>query len=340
MNRRIDNSAVMSQALSRGWKFSKSKHVCPAAPIIRWSEFGQLNRRGQVRLYSRRPGGPATKHGVVGKEQKGRENRESGDIKAPVLSRRPPLPRSHRTIVPATLLDPVFALLGVWRTAHNATNSGPTCRCAEATTVRYYNMGRYSSQQAYSDERMRIVTYEQATSTRPDDTVSPDGGGELPAATKSCAPAAAPANYATAVKCDTPSLFVGNLHPRISDLHLEKLFKPYGELLRIHIVTGSPPTETSKPRAAQKQPPKHFSLSQKPRGYAFVEYKTVESAKWAISRLNGRQLLGKSLAVRPSHRKQNESGAKNPTSDRKEYAALESRIEAVKKAIELKKKSI
>ena len=201
-------------------------------------------------------------------------------------------------------------------------------------------MGRYSSQQAYSDERMRIVTYEQATSTRPDDTVSPDGGGELPAATKSCAPAAAPANYATAVKCDTPSLFVGNLHPRISDLHLEKLFKPYGELLRIHIVTGSPPTETSKPRAAQKQPPKHFSLSQKPRGYAFVEYKTVESAKWAISRLNGRQLLGKSLAVRPSHRKQNESGAKNPTSDRKEYAALESRIEAVKKAIEQKKKSI
>lgn len=195
-------------------------------------------------------------------------------------------------------------------------------------------MGRYSCQQAYSDERMRVVPYEQAT--RSDDTVSPAGQAK-----EACVPKA-PANYAPAdsIVCDTPSLFVGNLHPRLSDLHLEKLFKPYGELLRIHIVTGSPPAETtSRTGATPKQPPKHFAQSQKPRGYAFVEYKSVASAKLAISRLNGRQLLGKPLAVRPSHRKPNETaGAKNPKTTRKEYAALESRIEAVKKAIEQKKK--
>ena len=204
-------------------------------------------------------------------------------------------------------------------------------------------MGRYSSQQASSDERTRVVPYEQAT--RSDDTVSP--AGQAPAskeAKEACVPTA-PANYAPAdsIVCDTPSLFVGNLHPRLSDLHLEKLFRPYGELLRIHIVTGSPPAETSRSRsgATPKQPPKHFAQSQKPRGYAFVEYKSVASAKLAISRLNGRQLLGKPLAVRPSHRKPNETaGAKNPNSTRKECAALESRIEAVKKAIEQKKKGI
>lgn len=220
--------------------------------------------------------------------------------------------------------------IGDWRRNATPDCAADSADCANAETKLSKIMGRYSTQQAYSDERMRIVTYEQATTTRSDDAVSPEG------ATKPYATAPA----SSAVLCDTPNLFVGNLHPRISDLHLEKLFKPYGSLTRIHVVTGSPPTETSNPGAAQKQPPKQFALSQKPRGYAFVEYKTVASAKLAISRLNGRQLLGKPLAVRPSHRKPNETGAKKPKSARKEYAALESRIEAVKKAIEQKKKGI
>ena len=32
------------------------------------------------------------------------------------------------------------------------------------------------------------------------------------------------------VQCDTNTLFVGGLHPRIGDLHLQKLFSPYGRL--------------------------------------------------------------------------------------------------------------
>ncbi len=145
------------------------------------------------------------------------------------------------------------------------------------------------------------------------------------------APIAATSSAAEAVasKCQTATLFVGNLHPRIGDAHLTKLFSPYGTLNRVSLVKNG--------------------ASGQPKGYAFVEFNSVESARMAIRRVDGRVLLQKALAVRPAHEKTG-SAANNDNGDkssgtgvndkrqaRKEKSEVLSKIEAVKRAIEEKK---
>lgn len=148
----------------------------------------------------------------------------------------------------------------------------------------------------------------------------------------------------SAVVCETNCVFVGGLHPRIADVHLQKLFKPYGKIDRINVVTH--PNNTDK---STKTSAKYGGGSlQQSKGYAFVEYSSVESARLAISRLNGRQLMGRSLAVRPSRKKMAEiaraskDAGKGETVEeaRREYSAVQSKIEAVKRAIDEKKKGI
>jgi len=127
-------------------------------------------------------------------------------------------------------------------------------------------------------------------------------------------------------KCDTTTLYVNNLHPRLSEAHLEKLFQPFGEIIRIHIAKSQSPSG---------QPNRHR--------YAFVEYKQLESAKVAIQKIDGRSLLGNFLVVRPAINKNNSSGYisgkgdKLETSDkrliRKETRDVENKIQAIKRAI-------
>mmetsp|Transcript_18543 Transcript_18543/g.53231 ORF Transcript_18543/g.53231 Transcript_18543/m.53231 type:complete len:271 (+) Transcript_18543:208-1020(+) len=144
------------------------------------------------------------------------------------------------------------------------------------------------------------------------------------------APNAATSSAAEAVasKCQTATLFVGNLHPRIGDAHLTKLFSPYGTLNRISLVKNG--------------------ASGQPKGYAFVEFNSVESARMAIRRVDGRVLLHRALAVRPANEKagpaandddRNSSGivVKDKRQVRKEKSEVLSKIEAVKRAIEEKK---
>ena len=84
-----------------------------------------------------------------------------------------------------------------------------------------------------------------------------------------------------------------------------------------------------------------------------MEYTNIESARLAITRLNGRQPMGRSLAVRPSRRKMADVARSSGGSDygkgttqitaeeaRREYGAVQSKIEAVKRAIEQKKKGM
>mmetsp|Transcript_20616 Transcript_20616/g.37253 ORF Transcript_20616/g.37253 Transcript_20616/m.37253 type:complete len:259 (+) Transcript_20616:127-903(+) len=153
--------------------------------------------------------------------------------------------------------------------------------------------------------------------------------------------------------CDTTSLFVGGLHPRIADLHLQKLFSPYGEIVRINIVTHNP-NDSNKSHVHSKSAAskKYMAGLNQSKGFAFVEYRNVESARLAISRLDGRQLMGRSLAVRPSRRKTSDivagrgadsgkAGSKVTAEEaRREYGAVQSKIDAVKRAIELKKKGV
>ena len=153
-----------------------------------------------------------------------------------------------------------------------------------------------------------------------------------PAADESSTAATSSAAEAMASKCQTATLFVGNLHPRIGDAHLTKLFSPYGTLNRVSLVKNG--------------------ASGQPKGYAFVEFASVESARRAIRRVDGRMLLNKMLAVRPAHEKTgaaagnaNDDGdcnngsrdIKDKRQVRKEKSEVLSKIEAVKRAIEEKK---
>lgn len=228
-------------------------------------------------------------------------------------------------------------------------------------------MGRYSSVQSYADNNptMRTISHEQATgtsasqssctatNTSPNDTADRSEVENPPSQLSDEAGSAAAGEQQqqqqqqvkqSAVVCETNCLFVGGLHPRIADVHLQKLFKPYGKIDRINVVTH--PNNTDK---STKQTAKYGGGSlQQSKGYAFVEYSSVESARLAISRLNGRQLMGRSLAVRPSRKKMAEiaraskDAGKGETVEeaRREYSAVQSKIEAVKRAIEEKKKGI
>ncbi|KAL3823246.1 hypothetical protein ACHAXA_011091 [Cyclostephanos tholiformis] len=159
----------------------------------------------------------------------------------------------------------------------------------------------------------------------------------------------------TAPSCDTCTLFVGGLHPRIGDLHLRKLFSPYGEIIRIHIVTHNPSEIKHDDNAVHSKAAisaKYATGPHRSKGFAFVEYARIESARLAMTRLDGRQLMGRSLAVRPSRKRTSElsrggcsggmmnapGGAKVSAEDaRREYIAVQSKIEAVKRAINQKK---
>ena len=228
-------------------------------------------------------------------------------------------------------------------------------------------MGRYSSVQSYADNNptMRTISHEQATgtsasqssctatNTSPNDTADRSEVENPPSSQLSDEAGSAAAGEQqqqqqqvkqSAVLCETNCLFVGGLHPRIADVHLQKLFKPYGKIDRINVVTH--PNNTDK---STKTSAKYGGGSlQQSKGYAFVEYGSVESARLAISRLNGRQLMGRSLAVRPSRKKMAEIARASKDAGqgetveeaRREYSAVQSKIEAVKRAIEEKKKGI
>jgi RNA recognition motif-containing protein len=225
-------------------------------------------------------------------------------------------------------------------------------------------MGRYTNVQAYADNSpsIRTMFYEQATGIAATSSASPShnaSGGKLPCLTEEARAAGetrdnniGPASRA-AMSCDTSTLFVGGLHPRIGDLHLRKLFSPYGEIVRIHV--PSDPKHNNIVQSKAAMPAKYTTGLHQSKGFAFVEYSQIESARLAISRLDGRQLMGRSLAVRPSRKKTTElsragfsggemntpGGAKVSVEDaRREYNAVQSKIEAVKRAINKKKQGL
>ena len=92
-------------------------------------------------------------------------------------------------------------------------------------------------------------------------------------------------NQKTASGSKGNTLYVSNIHPRIAEPHLQKLFGACGQVVRIHFV--------------RKQNSRKTGVSFV---YAFVEYQSEASARIAIEKIHGKKLLGKLLFVRFANR--------------------------------------
>lgn len=123
------------------------------------------------------------------------------------------------------------------------------------------------------------------------------------------------------------TIFIGGLHPRIVEAHLEKMCMPYGSIQRLHLMQR--------------------------KGYAFCQYATPEQAEAAMQALDGRGLLGRRLMVRPAHNDQQHNNSSNPNNrgasttatgsaaaetssanPEKERERIEARIQAVKRKLQ------
>ena len=120
------------------------------------------------------------------------------------------------------------------------------------------------------------------------------------------------------------TVFIGGLHPRIMEAHIEKMCMPYGQIQRLHLCDR--------------------------KGYAFCQYSSPAQASAAMQALDGRGLLGRRLLVRPAHSDQQQqqqqssqqqqhntnkasgTGSSNPD---KERERIEARIQAVKRKLHL-----
>ena len=128
----------------------------------------------------------------------------------------------------------------------------------------------------------------------------------------------------------TSTLYVSNLHPRIAEPHLQKLF---GNACRIHFVRKPNTRNTGTSYT-----------------YAFVQYQSNAAARTAMNKFHGQKLLGKELVVRQASDKNdavlgNKSCHGAPGKRRESDAVVDerllkrqkndvqSKIEAVKKAI-------
>ena len=87
-------------------------------------------------------------------------------------------------------------------------------------------------------------------------------------------------------------LFVGNLDFGVSETELKTAFEPYGEVVSASIVNDR---DTGNSR-----------------GFAFVEYASVDDAERAIGALDGSEFHGRSLAVNVARqRNDNRQGRRN-----------------------------
>lgn len=80
----------------------------------------------------------------------------------------------------------------------------------------------------------------------------------------------------------TDTVYVSNLHPRIAEVHLQKLFERFGEIKKIQVLRK----QVSRP------------------SIAFVEFEcSLQAVQNAIDKVNGQKLLGLTLHVSPAYGK-------------------------------------
>jgi RNA recognition motif-containing protein len=117
------------------------------------------------------------------------------------------------------------------------------------------------------------------------------------------------------------TIYVGHLHPKLTQTHIEKMFSKYGEVVRINLLAN--------------------------RGYGFCEMARPEQAAAAMTALHGQSLLGRPLTVRPANDKQSGTvsslrGSTGPSgrnlSTQQQTRQIDSRIQAIKRKLEESKK--
>ena len=147
--------------------------------------------------------------------------------------------------------------------------------------------------QQYVDERYESTTTTTTTTTTKESNTSSSDSAK--------------------VQWNTTTVYVGGLHARIAQVHLEKLMKPYGTTKRLHL------------------------CNKNGRHFAFCEYEQVEEAKAAVKALHGRRLLRNTLSVRPAHKENNLGILRNeirkPLDINQERRAIEGKIEALKRKL-------
>jgi RNA recognition motif-containing protein len=84
------------------------------------------------------------------------------------------------------------------------------------------------------------------------------------------------------------SLFVGNMSFHTTEAELSELFKPYGQVTRVHLVMDR---ETGRAR-----------------GFAFVEMPNDDEAAKAIAALDGKELGGRNLKINEARPKASGGG--------------------------------
>jgi RNA recognition motif-containing protein len=99
------------------------------------------------------------------------------------------------------------------------------------------------------------------------------------------------------------TLYIGGLHPRVAQAHLEKLLQPFGDIQRLDFLEK--------------------------RGICFCQYSSQNEARAAQTALHGRTLLGRVLKVQPA--KQSKDGA---SVKRRGEASLDARIQALKRKLQ------
>src|SRR6266852_6247690 len=87
------------------------------------------------------------------------------------------------------------------------------------------------------------------------------------------------------------SLFVGNMSFQTTEADLNALFKPFGQVTRVHLAMDR---ETGRAR-----------------GFAFVEMPNDEEAAKAIAALDGKELGGRNLKVNEARPKTERSGPRS-----------------------------
>ena len=128
----------------------------------------------------------------------------------------------------------------------------------------------------------------------------------------------------------TPRLYIGNLHPRVTAVHLESLLSKRGLAVeQIHFLR--------KPGQVA--------------GFCFVTFASTAEAARAVQLLHGRKLVGRALVVQPAHQQQQPAqmswgGGGSPTNtaapsarggETRQKRQLEDQIQAIRQKLQKQK---